>query len=109
MAEYADEAHRIVDIAIESACKRLREEPSLQEKGNKSNRNGSGEGTAALSEDVDLVGNDARNEYLDKLGKIDSKTFADIPNITWMAIGDFTVDSGLKKIEQFIEVCITTY
>lgn len=95
MADYVDEAHHIVDVAIENACKRLLEEPSLQNKENDRDLNYNGNG--------DLVAKEAKDTYLDKLGKIDSKTFAEIPNITWMSIGDFTVDGGLNKIEQFIE------
>ena len=95
MAVYVDEAHRIVDVAIENACKRLLEEPSLLNKENDEdfheNRNDN------------LAAKEASDTYLDKLGKMDSKTFAQIPNITWMSIGDFTVDGGLNKIEQFIE------
>ncbi|CAB4035888.1 Hypothetical predicted protein [Paramuricea clavata] len=98
MADYVDEAHHIVDVAIENACKRLLEEPSLQNKENDRDLNYNGNG--------DLVAKEAKDMYLDKLGKIDSKTFAEIPNITWMSIGDFTVDGGLNKIEQFIEVCV---
>ena len=98
MADYVDEAHHIVDVAIENACKRLLEEPSLQNKENDRDLNYNGNG--------DLVAKEAKDTYLDKLGKIDSKTFAEIPNITWMSIGDFTVDGGLNKIEQFIEVCV---
>ncbi len=98
MAEYVDEAHRIVDIAIENACKRLLEEPRLQNKENDGDPNHKG--------DDELAAKEANDAYLDKLGKIDSKTFAQIPNITWMSIGDFTVDGGLNKIEQFIEVCV---
>ena len=98
MSDYAEEAHRIVDAAIENACKRLAEEPSLQ-------------GKESL-EYVDVSANEPKDmSHLDNLGKIDSKTFAHIPNITWMDIGDFTVDSGLNKIEQFIQVgnCYSNY
>ena len=96
MADYVDEAHRIVDVAIENACKRLLEEPSLQNKENKDHH----------KEEDNLAAKETNDTYLDQLGKIDSKTFAQIPNITWMSIGDFTVDGGLNKIEQFIEVCM---
>lgn len=100
MADYADEAHRIVDAAIENACKRLVEEPSLQDEENKGNY----ETTVNLSGDASNV---AKNmSYLDKVGKTDSKTLSQIPNITWMSIEDFTVDGGLNKIENFIEVCV---
>ena len=98
MADYVDEAHRIVDVAIENACKRLLEEPSLQNKENDKDFHQNGNDNLAAKE--------ASDTYLNELGKIDSKTFAQIPNITWMSIGDFTVDSGLNKIEEFIEVCM---
>ncbi|XP_028400068.1 A-kinase anchor protein 14-like [Dendronephthya gigantea] len=95
MAEYADEAHRIVDAAIENACRRLAEESGLQ--------NNEPNGDLRYNEDDIRVAKEGKDEYLDKLGKIDSKTFAEIPNIAWMNIGDFTVDGGLNKIEKFIE------
>jgi hypothetical protein len=98
MADYVDEAHRIVDVAIENACKRLLEESSLQNEENDGDLNHTG--------DDDLPAKEASDTHLDKLGKIDSRTFAQIPNITWLSIGDFTVDGGLNKIEQFIEVCM---
>ena len=98
MADYVDEAHRIVDVAIENACKRLLEEPSLQNKENDKDFHQNGNDNFAAKE--------ASDTYLNELRKIDSKTFAQIPNITWMSIGDFTVDSGLNKIEEFIEVCM---
>lgn len=108
MADYVDEAHRIVDTAIENACRRLVEEPSLQNKENVGdhNYNEDGEPTANAG-NVNLA--EKEDAYLDKLGKIDSKTFAKIPNITWMSIENFTVDSGLNKIEQFIEVCVVLH
>ena len=108
MADYVDEAHRIVDTAIENACRRLVEEPSLQNKENVGDRNYSenDEPTANSPRNVNLS---ERDVYLDKLGKIDSKTFAKIPNITWMSIENFTVDGGLNKIEQFIEVCVVSH
>ena len=106
MADYAGEAHRIVDAAIENAFKRLVEEPSLQNKENHGdiNSNRSDEHAENLKDDANLAAKEAKDIYLDKLGKIDSQTFNHIPNITWMSIGDFTVDGGLNKIEQFIEV-----
>ena len=107
MADYVDEAHRIVDTAIENACRRLVEEPSLQNKANVGEHycNEDDERAENSPENINLAAKDA---HLNKLGKIDSKTFAQIPNITWMSIENFTVDSGLNKIEQFIEVCVVT-
>lgn len=64
---YAEEAHRIVDEAIENACKRLSETCMKQNE---------------ISLNIDEVS----------------------PNIKWTSIEDFSVENGLLKIEEFLQV-----
>ena len=86
---YAEEAHRIVDEVINKACERLSNEHIQTEN---TDTKTSFEDDIALKEQekVEVIW-----EYVN--GKA-------LPNIKWMSIEDFSVEDGLGKIEQFLQV-----
>ena len=73
---YEEEAHQIVDEAIENARRRLSE-------------------YTCQNEEVP----DLREEPT-----VDPETGYVVPNIAWMTADNFTVAGGLEKIEEFIKV-----
>lgn len=82
---YEDEAHQIVDEALDNAMRRL-----MAKFENNDN----------LRPDFH-AGNMTEDE--DK-GAIDPETGTLIPNIKWMSADNFTVAGGLEKVEEFIQV-----
>jgi len=83
---YEDEAHQIVDEAIDNAMKRL----------------------MAQFENINNIRPDALGEMAEneqEKGTIDPDTGEIIPNIKWMSADNFTVAGGLEKVEEFIQVC----
>ncbi|XP_046853622.1 A-kinase anchor protein 14-like isoform X2 [Xenia sp. Carnegie-2017] len=97
MAEFIDEAHRIVDAAIKSACRRLSGLTDFQQHQKKEIDE------VALRKELELKAQKAKDDYLNTIGIIDDQTFAHISNITWTSIEDFTVDEGLSDILKFIK------
>lgn len=79
---YEDEAHQIVDEAIDNAMKRL----------------------MAKFENVSNIRTDEMAENEQEKGTIDPETGELIPNVKWMSAENFTVAGGLEKVEEFIQV-----
>ncbi|XP_031568893.1 A-kinase anchor protein 14-like [Actinia tenebrosa] len=80
---FEEEAHQIVDEAIDNAMKRLRVNVGIAEQ-----KDESPEGQANQEEEK---------------GTVDPETGAFIPNINWMSADNFTVTGGLEKVEEFIK------
>lgn len=81
---FEEEAHQIVDEAIDNAMKRL-----MVNLGIAGQKDESTEGQANQEEEK---------------GTVDPETGAFIPNIKWMSADNFTVAGGLEKVEEFIKV-----
>lgn len=89
---YASEAHRIVDDVIEKACKRLLSERDTDVNKNISEISPSFESDKRLKE---AAGGDV--VWKTENGNV-------LPNIKWMSIQDFSIQNGLAKIEEYIQV-----
>lgn len=81
---FEEEAHQIVDEAIDNAMKRLR--VNLGNVGQQDE------------------GNEEQGKQDEEKGTVDPETGAFIPNIKWMSAENFTVAGGLEKVEEFIKV-----
>lgn len=82
---YEDEAHQIVDEAIDNAMRRL---------------------MARFENDVQNAEQIKQEDMAEEEGQvvIDQETGKPIPNIKWMSADNFTVAGGLEKVEEFIQV-----
>lgn len=82
---YEDEAHQIVDEAIDNAMRRL---------------------MARFENDAQTFDQMKPEDMAEDEGQIviDQETGKPIPNIKWMSADNFTVAGGLEKVEEFIQV-----
>lgn len=80
---YEDEAHQIVDEAIDNAMRRL---------------------MAKFENDISNIRPEDMSQTEEEQGIIDPETGKPIANIKWMSAENFTVAGGLEKVEEFIQV-----
>jgi len=86
---YEEEAHKLVDEAIENATRRLLAELGL---GGIRVHGGSAEDDEKALQDLKAK----------EQARIEAEGGELIPNIEWMSAGDFTVQGGISKIEEFL-------